>query len=212
MTPFDQHLISIGRSSIIELRKGLEDLSPVDFRLNHSFSSDRFTFLVKIPPQDTMAFFKALATAEQMRICPILGSVSLLIPAFSMVRRRPDAEVAEIADWIARHHDNPFTPFNFRAHRILWEDAQTVTTKPIDTLRKFRNLLLEEERQSKLRQGHHQVGTAIDRLQHGHSPTNDSVREDAIRRLERDQEEGVSQNVLKVEVAPAGLLSWVVEG
>lgn len=137
---------------------------------------------------NALATVRALALAERIEHCPFHGSTSLLIPAYAACSHRTADEVATIADWIVAHHDNPYTPFNFRRTRAYWEAARVDSPSPTETWRRVRTMEASASREKARRAARHEVRVALQRLQRGTSPSSDALRERIVEELEREME------------------------
>lgn len=163
----------------------LRRVAPDSYRQLHDGRPASFAFLSELPIPAVLAFVRAISIAERKKLCPYPGSVSLLIPAFFACRSREAEEVAAIADWVVANHENPYTPFNFLRTRGYWEAARRVSASPVETLRRVREMELEEERAKVDRAKRHEVTEGINRLQKGESPDSPGLRERMLREMER---------------------------
>lgn len=95
------------------------------------------------------------------------------------------AEAAEIADWIVKNHDNPYTPFNFRRTRIYWERAAQGSSSAMETLERVRELERHEAHVKARRAERHEVADAIQHLRKGDCPPAEHLRDRIVEELER---------------------------
>lgn len=170
----------------------LRSIPAAYYRWLGSNRTEGFAFLAEVSFDEAFAFIRGLSLAEQLRLSPFPGSTSLLIPAFQACQRRGERETAEIADWIVKHHDNPYTPFNFQRTRAYWESAAQGSGSAMETLERVRKLEHLEARAKERRARSHEVTDAIQRLHKGDAPPPGPIRDSIVAELERqidDQQE-----------------------
>jgi hypothetical protein len=166
-----------------------EALRRIPVRVYHTFRSKRmssFAFISDLKLPEVLAFVRAVAVAERATLCPYPGSTSLLIPAFDACQGRPKEEVAAVADWLVANHDNPYTPFNSRTKRDLWETARQSSSSPIETLHLVGEMEASVARAKLVRAKRHEIRAAITRLKRGEAPSSPNAREQIVSEMERE--------------------------
>ena len=189
MKEHTQSLIKVGKIAVadeLSAEKELRSIPRSLFRWLHEKRPSSFEFLTAEGLPEVLSIMRALVLAEKKKISPFPGSVSLLIPAFSACRGRTEDEVATIADWIVKNHDNPYSPFNFRRTRGYWESAQSTSLSPLQTMRRVREMEREEAHAKAVRSKRHEVREGIKRLEKGQPPESPELRERILKEMERE--------------------------
>ena len=189
MTDHDKILIEVGACYDSDERGPLSRARSIPreyFLTLGELRHDGFVFLTDIPFSEAFNYTKGLVRCEEAGLSPYPGSTSLVILAFSALQRRPMTEWAEIAVWIVRNHNNPYSPFNFRRTRDHWEDAMLETDDPIEVAHRAADI----ERTYQLRKDataeRHAVREQFAKLRKGISPQSPELRQRMIEAMERD--------------------------
>ena len=189
MKEHTQSLIRVGVLAVADQLSAEKELRRIPQSLFHWLHEKRpssFEFLAAAGLPEVIAVMRALVLAEQKKISPFPGSVSLVIPAFFACYGRSEEELAIIADWIVKNHDNPYSPFNFRRTRAYWESARSTSLSPLLTMRRVRQLEAEEAHAKAARSKRHELREGIKRLEKGQSPESPELRESILKEMERE--------------------------
>lgn len=189
MKEHTQSLIRVGVLAVADQLSAEKELRRIPqslYRWLHETRPSSFEFLAAAGLSEVIAVMRALVLAEQKKISPFPGSISLVIPAFFACYGRTEEELAIIADWIVKNHDNPYSPFNFRRTRAYWESAQSTSLSPLLTMRRVRQLEAQEAHAKAARSKRHELREGIKRLEKGQSPESPELRERILKEMERE--------------------------
>lgn len=189
MNEYVPSLIRVGRIAVADEHSAEIELRSIPQSLYRSLQENRpssFEFLKSERLPEVLSVMRALVLAERKKFSPFPGSVSLVIPAFLACLERSEEEVAAIADWIVKNHENPYSPFNFRQTREHWEYVQVTSVSPLQTMRRVREMERKEAQAKSARSKKHEVREGIKRLEKGLSPESPEMRERILREMEKE--------------------------
>jgi hypothetical protein len=188
MTNYTQALIHLGSAFIPDAAIPAATAVPprTYFASLSRKRNQAFQFLENCSLPDAVGFIKGLVICEISGACPFPGSTSLVIWAFASLQQRPIQEWAPVADWIITHHDNPYSPFNFRRTRDFWETARQEIQDPVAIARRVFQLEHERAVDASATARRHLVRQATQHLRKGVAPASPEARDSVLRALERE--------------------------
>ena len=189
MNPPTQTIIGIGEHFPISSQDAIDQSHAIPRQYFRDLAEGRFShfsFLADISFSDAFNFVKGLVVCEEARICPYPGSTSLVIWAFNAIQRRPIEEWATVAVWVVRHHQNPYSPFNFRRTRDHWETAMRQSDAPLEIAARARELEMAYESHKRATAAKQAIREHIAHLNKETAPESLEIRQQIIEELEKE--------------------------